>query len=423
MFGLPRRYAMLPLLIGAAWMGTFTQVALGPLHFNGVRVLVAAGLLRAVTKGERISGGCNRLDWAMIIWGSWAVCSSVFHSSNTLVFRLGIVYDCAGVYFLCRILVQDYGDLVRVFKIICIVLAPVGAAMMIERSTGKNSFELLGGAPGEAVLRHGHYRARGPFIHAILAGTSGAACLPMAVFLWWWDRKLALLGMVATAAIVVASGSSGPAMTALTVVFALSIWKVRRRLRLFCWLAVLLVIGLDIAMNDPVYYLMARIDITGGSTGWHRAALIDSAIKYFHEWWLGGTDVTRHWMPTGIYANETETDITNYFLQMGVWGGVPLLLLFLWVLYQAFAALGRALRVNEHVPFEQRFLFWTLGAILFGHTTTFMSISYYDQTVVFLYLVLAGIGSLCLKSVTAVPVATELGEGFDGMAQSPIIHG
>ena len=36
---------------------------------------------------------------------------------------------------------------------------------------------------------------------------------------------------------------------------------------------------------------------------------------------------------------------------------------------------------------------WALGASLFSHAATFLSVSYFDQPVVFLYLTLAGICS------------------------------
>ena len=65
---------------------------------------------------------------------------------------------------------------------------------------------------------------------------------------------------------------------------------------------------------------------------YHRAALIESAIKHLDEWWLAGTDYTRHWMPSGIPANENHTDLTNHYIAMGVMGGLLLLLLFIWLL-------------------------------------------------------------------------------------------
>ena len=142
---------------------------------------------------------------------------------------------------------------------------------------------------------------------------------------------------------------------------------------------------------------MARIDITGGSTGYFRAQLIRSALAHLGEWWLIGTDYTRHWMSSGIAANPDHTDITNYYIQMGVWGGLPLLFLFIGLLRTGFRRVGIALKQYEGDTTVHQFLAWTLGCILTGHAVTFMSISYFDQTFVFLCLVLACIGSLSIQ--------------------------
>ena len=80
---------------------------------------------------------------------------------------------------------------------------------------------------------------------------------------------------------------------------------------------------LDLVMKAPAYYIIARADIIGGSTGWHRAALIDSAIRHLNEWWLIGTDYTRNWMVTGVSWSADNTDITNHYLYLGVLGGLP----------------------------------------------------------------------------------------------------
>jgi hypothetical protein len=148
-----------------------------------------------------------------------------------------------------------------------------------------------------------------------------------------------------------------------------------------------------------VWYILARIDLTGSSTGWHRAALIDSAFKHLDEWWLGGTDYTRHWMPTGVEWSGDHTDITNYYLKLGVLGGLPLMLLFMGVLASGFTSISRAFRSNEALTADKQFLLWTLGAVLFGHAATMVSVSYFDQSIVFLYLILASIGSMQNSSV------------------------
>jgi hypothetical protein len=391
LFRLPRHWAFLPLLMGATYMTRGQVLELGPLNFPVVRVLATIGFLRVMARGERIAGGMNILDKMVIAWAVWLVLSSAFHTTSVLVVRVGMVWTELGNYFLFRVFVREPEDVVRIFKTVGILLLPVGALMLIEKMTGTNHFAILGGVFAQASFRHGHFRAQGPFAHAILAGTVGAMCLPMALYLWKSNRKLALLGMASAGSVVFASGSSGPVMMVFATLFALALWKVRAWMRVLLWLGLIATLALDIVMNDPVYFLMARIDITGGSTGWHRAALIQSALNRLGEWWFAGTDYTRHWMPTGIHANEVHTDITNHILQMGVWAGLPLVFLFLGTLLAAFSIVSKALRANKHAPREQQFLIWTLGAIMFGHVTNFFSISYFDQSIVYYYMLLAGV--------------------------------
>ncbi len=401
---MPRSWASLPLLLGAAYITRTQQLEIGPMHFPTMRVLIAVGLLRATMKGERISGGMNSLDRIVRLWAIWNICSIGFHQPDVLVYRFGLLYDTLGVYYLFRVFIRGIEDIRTVFKMMCILLVPLAATMLVEKLRGTNPLSFIEFGAADVVTTNGHFRAQGSFGHPILAGTIGAVCLPMAVCFWRENRNLALTGLAATLAIVFASGSSGPVMATFSVVAALALWKIRGRLPAIRWFAVFLVVALSFLMNDPVYYLMARIDITGGSTGYFRAQLIQSAINHLSEWWFAGTDYTRHWMASGITANLNHTDMTNHYLAMGVAGGLLLMMLFIWILVVAFVRIGKALRVGRGAPRDQQFLVWSLGCILFGHATTFMSISYFDQTIVFLNLVLACIGSLRIEQRASAPV-------------------
>jgi hypothetical protein len=79
---------------------------------------------------------------------------------------------------------------------------------------------------------------------------------------------------------------------------------------------------------------------------------------------------------------------------MGVTGGLPLMILFIMVLMAAFSAVGGAMREKAGASTEYCFLIWTLGAILFGHIWNFFTITLFDQSIVFFYLVLSCIGAV-----------------------------
>jgi len=393
---LPRRLAPLPLLIGACYVTRGQGIDLGPFSFSVLRLLILFGFIRVIFKGERLSGLMSTLDWIMLMWSASAVVSSIFHKdpSAALIFRLGLIYDAAGVYFLIRIFCQSFDDLIILFRIIAILLLPVGLEMAYEKVAASNMFSFFGGIPEIPQMRHGRIRAQGPFAHPILAGTVGATCLPLMVGLWMRHRKEALIGITACLAMVYTSSSSGPILSVMAGLGALFLWRYREHIRLFRWLFILGYIGLDIFMNAPAYFIFTRINVVSGSTGWHRARLIKSAIDHIHEWWLGGTDYTRHWMPTGVSWSPDHTDITNYYLKMGVIGGLPLMFIFIALLWRAFRFVGQTVQHGDSLSSEDRFIIWTLGASLFSIAATSLSVSFFDQSFLFLYLVLAAIGSM-----------------------------
>lgn len=417
LLALPRRLAAIPLLVGAAYMTRGQILEIGPAHFTVVRILVTVGILRVLLKGERIANGMNQVDRWLVLWAVFLIASSIFHTSDAWVFRIGLMWSEVGCYFLFRVFIQDAEDVEQIFKALCVALVPIAVLMLLEKVIGRNLFAvLLGGINEIPTFRNGHFRAQGPFDHPILAGVVGATCFPMALHLWKSHRKYALVGLFSAGGIIFASTSSGPIMMLLFILFGLALWKVRDHLRSIRWLALIAVIALDAVMKDPVYFLMARIDISGGSTGWHRSQLIRSSIEHLGEWWLAGTDYTRHWMATGIYANTNHTDITNHLLGIGVMGGLPAMFLFIMVLVAGFGKVGRALRENKNASMEQRLLIWTLGAILFGHVWNFWSISLFDQSVVFFYLILASISAVQVAKPLAVNV--EVKQSVDRMRQS-----
>jgi hypothetical protein len=392
---LPRRLAALPLLVGACYMTLRQGVELGSLHFPVIRILIALGLFRAILRRERLPGGLNALDWLMVVWALWALVSAAFHQdpSAEIKNRLGLVYNACGIYYLVRAFTQSPDDLVGLCTFTAVLLAPLAIEMLYEKVALHNLFSVFGGVSAIPPIRKGVVRAQGPFAHPILAGTVGAVCFPLMIGLWRLHRKQAVMGIAACLTMVLASGSSGPIMSALAAIVALSMWHWRHRMRVVRWLAVLGYIGLDLVMKAPAYYLLARIDITGGSTGWHRARLIQSAFEHLHEWWLVGTDYTRDWMPYGVPWSAAQGDITNQYLDMGAAGGLLLMLLFIAILVMGFSFVGRALRQAADQTLEFRFMLWALGASLFAHAATFISISYFDQSVVFLYLTLGAIAS------------------------------
>ena len=398
----PRRWAPLPFLVGACYMTLAQKLVIGPFNFSVIRILISVGWVRVLARGEFKLGKLTNLDRVLLLWGAWHLGSSFLHTDpgSVLVFHLGIVYNAVGFYFLVRAFCQDEEQIVFLIQFIAFLLVPLACEMALEQLTGHNSFAIFGKVSETVNERGGRFRAQGPFAHAILAGSSMAGCVPLMLGIWGRRPLTAKIGLAATLVIILACASSGPIMSALIGAFALALWRWKHLTSKLRLAAVGLYILLDLVMKRPAYFIIASIDLTGSSTGWHRAALIRSYITYANEWWVAGTDYTRHWLATGIPADPNHIDITNQFIVQGVHGGLLLMVLYIWALGLGFCYVGRLARAQTEESEDQRWFAWTLGACLLAHTASFLSISYFDQSFVFFYLPLAVVSSLYARSLT-----------------------
>jgi hypothetical protein len=401
LIALPRKWAVLPMIIGACYMTLDQKIDIGAASLTMLRILIIAGFIRVVIRNEKIANPGNMLDYTILAWSMWAMFSGFYHYDplRELIFRIGIVGDACGIYFLVRILCGTLEDFVFWLKILSIALIPVALEMIYEQVTAHNLFSIFGGVPESPRVREGRLRAQGPFAHSILAGTVAAILLPLMFSLVKIKKELAYAGIVACSVMIITCSSSGPILTAAAGLSVLPLWYFKNDLKKLRYSAVIGYILLGFIMEDPPYYIMARIDITGGSTGWHRARLIRSSLEHLKEWWLWGTDYTRHWMPTGVSWSPDHTDITNQYIKMGVIGGLPLTIIYIISLWVAFKNIGKIMKHSPVTMLREIYPLWGAAAALFAITITGLSIAFFDQSVFFLYMILGVSASVCGSNV------------------------
>ncbi|RZU00789.1 O-antigen ligase family protein [Rivibacter subsaxonicus] len=412
MLVLPRRHAVVPIVALVCYMTMGQRILILDLNFTLIRLLVLFGFVRMLMRGEAQLDKPSPLDRAMVWWvvASIVTYTALWQTSSAFVNRLGLAYDALGLYFLFRVLVRNVDEMRFVVRLFALMVAPVAISMIVEKLSGQNPFAAFGGVPPNALVREGVIRCQGPFMHPILAGAFGSALLPLFVGLWWQrdgKRSTALIGIVSALVIVVTSGSSGPVMAAGAGVIALAMWPWRQHMRTVRWGLGLTVLTLHLVMAAPVWFLLARVGVFGGSTSYHRAILIDHAVNRFSEWWLVGTYSTAHW---GYYM----FDVTNQYVLIAVQGGLISLVLFIVIIVRGFGSAGRAVHAWESADRgEQRFL-WALGASLLVHCFNYISVPYFDQNIVNWYLLLA----MLATAGTLVPdgTAAEAAKPPDGIA-------
>lgn len=401
LLALPRRQAGVPLLCGYLYMTVGQSLQIGGLNLYAIRLLILIGIVRVMIRGEGLPGRLLPIDRAMIIWGITALVTSFFHENPSQMFinRGGLVLNQVGIYFLFRCFIQSREEGWAACRWCVVYLVPMALLMAYERVTLQNPFASLGGVPAFAVEREGRFRAAGPFGNSIDAGLAGAMIIPFAALLWNRSRPLAWIGIAASLGMIFCSASSTPVSALGVLCLGLWFWRFRQHLRQAIYAGLAAVVALALVMKAPIYYLIARVDFAGGSTGWHRAALIEASVNYFNEWWLVGSDFTRHWMPYGLEGNPNHADITNHYIMSGVIGGVPLLICLLFTLWYAFKGIVKIYREAEGRDQTQVFLAWTLGVTLTAHCISFVAVNYFDQLLGIYYLHLAIIACFAERSL------------------------
>lgn len=388
--GLSRKWAFLPLLI-AACHTPYTPFLGG---MTAARVVIITGLIRAGANGWLKWSPRNSMDFLVAMFAGFALLSTLghaWHPYNPLIVRLRLVMDVGGSYLYARAYLVERGVFERFAVGLAMVLVPFALIMLVEKMSGTNPYRWIGAQNAISMVRDGKIRAQGPFGTPILAGTVGASAIPLLLPLWRTRRKMALLGLGASLLVIITTASSGPIATAMVAVGGLCFWRWRQYLKAVVTTTVIALVVGHFIKERPIWYLMALMDFVGGSTGWHRAYLIDMAVRHLGEWWLVGSDYTRHWMPYGLVSVPEHCDLTNYYIQLGVTGGLPLTISLLMIQRRAFKSIGETCRETSDNDSPAVFRFWCLGVALFAHAVTFLSISYFDQMYVFFWMLIGGL--------------------------------
>src|SRR5215475_730244 len=147
MIVLPRKYALLPVIMLTCYMTMGMRIMAGGLNFTMIRILLIFGWIRLIVRGEFRSIQFNKLDKAIVLFtvSSLVTYTILWGNYDAFKEKMGLVYNCLGFYFLFRFLLKDLDDVIRVFKLTALTLPPLAAAMVLEKMTGRNPFWVFGG--------------------------------------------------------------------------------------------------------------------------------------------------------------------------------------------------------------------------------------------------------------------------------------
>jgi hypothetical protein len=403
-FLLPRKYVVIPIFLGLLIFPYGQNVYLAGVHLYVTRIFISFGLLRMLlakfsSQEKLIPGGLGILDKLFLVWAIFRVVAVflLYRQWGPMPNQFSFLWGALGGYFLFRWLIRDSDDVVRVMKVVALVAVVAAGGMLIETVTKQNLFGILGGVRAVPEIRNGRVRATGMFQHALLAGAFGAVMFPL--FIWLWKRGKSFLfgiaGAVSCTIIVVTASTSTNLMALLGGIVAIFMWPIRGWMRFVRWGIVVGLLALQLVMKAPVWFVLQYIDLTGGSSGWERANLIDNFLRHTGSWWLYGTHDNVNW-------GWDMWDMANQFVAEGEVGGMICLLALIAMFVVCFRRLAKARKAVAEDKKEE-WLFWLFDASLFAQIMVYFGVSYYDQMSFVWYALLVMVWVVTLSPL-AVPV-------------------
>jgi hypothetical protein len=402
---LPRKLVIVPALLAVFLIPRGEVVVVGGMHLMPERIIALFGWVRIafirLSSGEPLFGNrFNTIDKAFL-WCNFAHSTAfilLWMQKDAITNQFGYLWSALGMYFLVRFFIRDESDVYRVLKVFAIIAAINAFGMIYEQLRVQNLFEaIVGGVDPVPLIRDGKIRSQGAFGHAILAGTFGATSLPLFWLLCSYGRAkfIAAIGAISALVMVFTSVSSTPMMAMLGVAMAICFWPMRKQMRAVRWALALTLLTLHLVMKAPVWFLIARVNLVGGSASFDRAYLIDTFVRHFWDWWLIGTRDTGSW-------GWSMWDLSNSYVSQGESGGLVAFVFFIAIISKSFGLLGNMRKILSGQ--KQEWLVWLLGTALFANVMAFWGVSYWDQ------MQIAWFALLAIISVCAIEKQVELPE-------------
>ncbi len=407
-FVVPKKYFLVPFLAAVCFVPTDQRIIVMDLDFTVLRILVLAGVLRTWMRDKQKQVTWNKFDYMVFAWVGVGTLIYILQwsSMKAMINRAGVMFDVVGLYWLFRQRIRCREDIIFVFKILAVCALMLAPFVAFEWATGHNLFVHLGRVLTQ--VREGRYRCQAAFPHSLMLGLFWATVVPVFIGLGLSEQKKALYLAAGAASIfmIFSTASSTPVVVLAAVFLLLAFFPYRQHGRQIVFGICGVAIILHLLMNAPVWHLISRVDIVGGSTGWHRYNLIDKTIQHFGEWAILGTRSTAHW-------GRGLGDITNQYVLEGIRGGFITLIIFVALLVTAVKTIGRySLLITST---KQQWFNWCICVSVLTHCISFMGVSYFGQISMLLYLDFAIVGLVYEISFAQIPAKTRpIGAAFSG---------
>ena len=381
----PKKWALLSLIITTTLVPYDQRIIVVGLDFTVLRIIVLISLVRLFFSSDTKTLVWNDFDRLIVLWSLTGSLVYIiqWREIGSVIYKSGVMFDCLGMYLIFRHNIKSWQDIERVIKLFAIMSFFSAIIIGLEAFLHKSMYSIFGERTGTAFHR-GRYRCSGAFPHSLMMGAYWANLLPFFYSMVKANisKRFYLIAFFATLICVILSGSSTPIMSVATIILFWFLYSHRFLGKKILYYSIGIVFVLQLIMNAPVWHLMSRVGVFGGSTGWHRFKIFDEFMKHIPNWIILGCKNPRSWS-----SYPQMGDITNQFMLEGIRGGLITLILFILIMYKTVSIPCRmSIKLKNS---NNHWLCWGVCVAMLGHIVTFWGVSYFGQIIMLLYLMMA----------------------------------
>ncbi len=384
-----KKYMIVPFIVGMCFIPSDKSIQIASLDFQVLRIIALFSLLRVSTDNSIRNVRINTIDRLFFSYHILGAIIYIIASTNLLatsIYKCGQLVDSIAIYLTFRSIIQNKETILAASKTLALCILFLTPFTIYEYFAATNLFSILGRE--SIAMRDGEIRAACTFNHSILFGSFAASCFPI---IWGYysqnKNKFYIIHIISAIFFVIASSSSGPLASLLLAIIILILFRWKIHIKKFYYLFIILMLFIHFAREKPIWhFIFIRLSLKSSSTGYHRYNLIEAAIKEFDKWWLFGYGNrgpdwhTKYWS----WASADFTDVTNHYLLEGVRGGFFTMALFIILCYISIKSLG-SYAIHKTTSQEQWF-WWGWTVALIAHCSSMLSVGYWGQITMFLYL-------------------------------------
>ena len=167
----PRKYVVWAVFFIACFISPAQRFAFLTLDFDFLRAITIAVLLRAMVLGELKGIRLRSIDYVIVAWVLVLVLTATLRAGSArFVNQMGQAVDGIGLYMIARAYIRNWEEFRNAIFGAALITIPVMVFFIIEKTTSRNFFSLLGGVAEFSQERQGRLRSQGAFTHPIIAG-------------------------------------------------------------------------------------------------------------------------------------------------------------------------------------------------------------------------------------------------------------